>query len=302
MVEMLSSFETNMIPISRARISLLASATLGVGLLLVQPILPSPTMLHGGFRALAGEESIETLVRREVERQIPKVIREVVEKASPVAIEKWVRENPEKVAEALSAMIQKNQKAEADEATARVRALDDSLFHAEIVPVAGNPKGKVEIVYFFDVNCGFCKMMEPRLAKLAAENPDVKIIHREIGILGPGSEYAATFNAGVWNHAREKYFAIHSMLMARKQPLRTKDEVEAFMVQQLGAEKADEIRAAILRDGDPLYGIVNINSNLATGAGLQGTPFVYVRNGEIFRGAVDEKALADAVAKARAAH
>lgn len=305
MVLSLRSFETAMIRSSRARTSLLASTAaaiaLGIGLVVAQPLLPSPPTPDGNSRALAAEESVETLVRREVERQIPKVIREVLEKASPVAIEKWVRENPEKVAEALSAMIQKNQKAQADEADARVHALDDSLFHAEIVPVAGNPEGKVEIVYFFDVNCGYCKMMEPRLAKLAAENKDVKIIHREMGILGQGSDYAAHFNAGIWNHAREKYFAIHAALMANKQPLRTKEDVEAFMLPHLGAGKVAEIRAAIQREGDLLYGIVTTNSNLATGAGLQGTPFVYVRNGEMFRGAVDDGALAAAVAKARAA-
>lgn len=289
---------------NRARTGLLASTAaslaLGAGLVLVGPFLPSPAAPVGAVRALAAEENVETLVRREVERQIPAVIREIVEKASPVAIEKWVRENPEKVAEALSAMIQKNQKAQADEADARVHALDDSLFHAEIVPVVGNPEGRIEIVYFFDVNCGFCKVMEPRLAKLAAENRDVKIIHREIGILGAGSDYAAHFNAGVWNLARDRYPEIHAKLMARKQPLRTKEEVEAFMTQELGAGTTTRIREAVLREGDPLYGIVTTNSNLAVGAGVQGTPFVYVRNGGMFRGAVDDKALSDALAKARA--
>ncbi|MFC6047565.1 DsbA family protein [Methylobacterium hispanicum] len=281
--------------------STVASLALGAGLVLVGPFLPSSAALGGAVPALAAGESFETLVRREVERQIPAVVREIVEKASPIAIEKWVRENPDKVAEALSAMIQKNQKAQADEADARVHALDESLFHAEIVPVLGNPAGRVEIVYFFDVNCGFCKMMEPRLAKLAAENPDVKIVHREVGILGAGSDYAAHFNAGIWTLARDKYPGIHAKLMARKQPLRTKEEVEAFMTQELGAAATARIREAVLREGDPLYGIVTTNSNLAVGAGVQGTPFVYVRDGGMFRGAVDDKALSDAVAKARAA-
>lgn len=251
--------------------------------------------------AIAGEANVEAMVRQEVQKQLPGVVREVVERASPTAIEKWVRENPEKVAEALSAMIQKQQKAASDEAEARVRAVEDMLFHAEVVPVAGNPAGKVEIVYFFDVNCGFCKQMEPRLAKLAAENPDVKIIHREVGILGPGSEYAAAFDAGIWTLAKDRYFAVHTALMTRKAPLRTKEEVDAFMVEQLGAEKAKEIAAAVHNDDGPGNAVHYVNANLASAAGLTGTPFVYVRKGEIFRGLVDDKALGDAVAKARAA-
>lgn len=254
-----------------------------------------------GTQAAAGEPNVEALIRQEVQKQLPGVIRDVVEKASPTAIEKWVREHPEKIAEALSAMIQKQQKSVNDEAEARVRAVEDTLFHAEVVPVAGNPDGKVEIVYFFDVNCGFCKQMEPRLAKLVAENPDVKVIHREVGILGPGSEYAAAFDAGVWTRARDRYFDVHKAIMSRKAPLRTKEDVDAFMVEQLGKAKAAEIAAAILAEDGPANAVHFVNANLASAAGLTGTPFVYVRKGEIFRGLVDDKALGDAVAKARSA-
>jgi protein-disulfide isomerase len=254
-----------------------------------------------GSQAVAAGPDIEALVRREVQRQIPDVLREVVERSSPVAIEKWVRENPEKIAEALSAMIQKQQKAVSDEAEARVHAVEDTLFHAEVVPVAGNPNGRIEIVYFFDVNCVFCKQMDPRLTKLIAENPDVKVIHREVGILGPGSEYAAAFDAGIWTLAKDRYFAIHAAQMARKAVFRTKEEVDAFMVEQLGKEKAAEIEAAVLSQEGPSNAVHLVNANLATAAGLTGTPFVYVRKGEIFRGLVDDTALGNAVAKARAA-
>ena len=284
-----------------ATTSLAATVVLGVFTVMANFAPDTLSKLTAPSAAIAGEANVEAMVRQEVHRQLPGVVREVVEKASPTAIEKWVRENPEKVAEALSAMIQKQQKAVSDEAEARVRAVEDMLFHAEVVPVAGNPDGKVEIVYFFDVNCGFCKQMEPRLAKLAAQNPDVKIIHREVGILGPGSEYAAAFDGGVWALAKDRYFAVHTALMNRKAPLRTKEEVDAFMVEQLGKEKAAEIAAAVLSDDGPGNAVHYVNANLASAAGLTGTPFVYVRKGEIFRGLVDDKALGDAVAKARAA-
>lgn len=292
----------------RAGLTLLATSSLVVAVAIGAasgPMIFAPGTLSkmaAPSVAVAGEANVEALVRQEVQKQLPGVVRDVVEKASPTAVEKWVREHPEKIAEALSAMIQRQQKSVNDEAEARVRAVEDTLFHAEVVPVAGNPNGRIEIVYFFDVNCGFCKQMEPRLAKLIAENPDVKVIHREVGILGPGSEYAAAFDAGVWTRAKDRYFDVHKAVMSRKAPLRSKEEVDAFMVEHLGREKVAEISAAILAEDGPANAVHFVNANLASAAGLTGTPFVYVRKGEIFRGLVDDKALGDAVAKARAAH
>lgn len=303
MVDAVRSFESWISDMRRYGLMLLATASVAA-VTVVGVSTPGQRLLAGltlGTQAVAAGTDLEDLVRREVQRQLPAIVREVVERSTPIAVEKWVRENPEKMAEALSGMIQKQQRAVADEAEARVHAVEDTLFHAEVVPVAGNPNGKIEIVYFFDVNCGFCKQMDPRLAKLIAENPDVKVIHREVGILGPGSEYAAAFDAGVWTMAKDRYFDIHAALMARKSPLRTKEDVDAFMVAQLGKEKAAEIEAAVLSQEGPSNAVHLVNANLATAAGLTGTPFVYVRKGEIFRGLVDDAALGAAVAKARAA-
>ncbi len=303
MVDAIRSFEFRMSHMRRYGFMLLATVSLAA-VAIAGVSTPGRGLLANlsmGTQAVAAGTDLEDLVRREVQRQLPSIVREVVERSTPVAVEKWVRENPEKMAEALSGMIQRQQRAVADEAEARVHAVEDTLFHAEVVPVAGNPNGKIEIVYFFDVNCGFCKQMDPRLAKLIAENPDVKVIHREVGILGPGSEYAAAFDAGIWTMAKDRYFDVHAALMARKSPLRTKEDVDAFMVAQLGKEKVAEIEAAVLSQEGPSNAVHLVNANLATAAGLTGTPFVYVRKGEIFRGLVDDAALGAAVAKARAA-
>lgn len=303
MVDAVRSFEFRMSHMRRYGLLLLATTSLAA-VAIAGVSAPGRGLLANlslGTQAVAAGSDLEDLVRREVQRQLPSIVREVVERSTPVAVEKWVRENPEKMAEALSGMIQKQQRAVADEAEARVHAVEDTLFHAEVVPVAGNPDGRIEIVYFFDVNCGFCKQMDPRLAKLIAENPDVKVIHREVGILGPGSEYAAAYDAAIWTMAKDRYFAVHAALMARKTPLRTKEDVDAFMVGQLGKEKAAELEAVVLSQEGPSNAVHLVNANLATAAGLTGTPFVYVRKGEIFRGLVDDAALGAAVAKARAA-
>src|SRR3712207_5535932 len=54
-------------------------------------------------------------------------------------------------------------------------------------PVGGNPKGDVTIVEFFDVRCGYCKRMEPGMAQFLGEDRKVRVVYKDLPILGPAS-------------------------------------------------------------------------------------------------------------------
>jgi len=54
-------------------------------------------------------------------------------------------------------------------------------------PVAGNPHGDVTIVEFFDTRCPYCRSMEPAMAKLLAQDHDVKLVYKDLPILGAPS-------------------------------------------------------------------------------------------------------------------
>src|SRR5260370_1455468 len=49
-------------------------------------------------------------------------------------------------------------------------AIADDLSHDPNSPVLGNPRGAVTVVEFFDYRCPYCRIMEPRLQELLAQN------------------------------------------------------------------------------------------------------------------------------------
>ena len=54
-------------------------------------------------------------------------------------------------------------------------------------PVGGNAKGDVTIVEFFDVRCPYCKKLEPDMARLLATDKNVRLVYKDLPILGPAS-------------------------------------------------------------------------------------------------------------------
>ncbi|MFY9620464.1 MAG: DsbA family protein [Pyrinomonadaceae bacterium] len=58
-------------------------------------------------------------------------------------------------------------------------------------PMAGNPKGDVTIVVFFDYNCGYCKSTLPALQTLLSKDRSIRIVYKEFPILSPESQLAA---------------------------------------------------------------------------------------------------------------
>lgn len=63
--------------------------------------------------------------------------------------------------------------------------------------VLGNPDGDILVVKFSDFHCGYCRKVTPELEKLIESNPRVKLIIKELPILGPDSVEAAKFAISV---------------------------------------------------------------------------------------------------------
>ncbi len=60
----------------------------------------------------------------------------------------------------------------------------------------GNPHGDVTLVEFFDYSCGFCKRALPDMLTLIKDDPNLKIVLKELPILGAGSAEAARRDRG----------------------------------------------------------------------------------------------------------
>jgi protein-disulfide isomerase len=126
-------------------------------------------------------------------------------------------------------------KAELEKAAAQAAAARASaLLRDPASPVIGNPQGDVTLVKFSDYQCSFCKAAEPRIEKLMAEDPNVRVVVKEFPILGPVSVVAA--KAALASQKQGKYHAYHQAMMGYRGKL-TPDDIFA-MAAKVGLDVA----------------------------------------------------------------
>jgi protein-disulfide isomerase len=83
--------------------------------------------------------------------------------------------------------------------------------------VGGNPDGRFTIVEFLDYQCGFCRKAQPEVAELLESDGDIKLVIKEMPILGAGSELAARAAvATLVRQGPEAYGRLHDRLMRQK--------------------------------------------------------------------------------------
>ncbi|RIK93139.1 MAG: hypothetical protein DCC73_09385 [Proteobacteria bacterium] len=168
-----------------------------------------------------------------------------------------------------------------------------AIFEDKDAPIAGNPKGDVAIVEFFDYTCGYCKMMTPALQRLLNEDKNLKIIYKEWPIRGDVAEFAA--KAALAARAQDKYLAFHNALYAAQGQL-SEDRVLAIAAEVgLDVKKLERDMA-----GRDIAAAIERNRRLAAELNFNGTPS-FVINGKLFPGAMSYDALKGQVAAARAA-
>ena len=158
-------------------------------------------------------------------------------------------------------------------------------------PVAGNPQGKVTLVEFYDVRCPYCRRMVPTMANLLRANPDIRLVYKDLPVLGPNSVIGA--RALLAAQKQGGYQRLHDALMSGPADV-TEESIHAAAA-KLGLDW--ERIQADMKAPDVLARI-DANLALAHRLELQGTP-VYVVGGKLLPGAVALSELQDAVTAAR---
>jgi protein-disulfide isomerase len=155
---------------------------------------------------------------------------------------------------------------------------------------AGNPTGDVTLVMFTDYSCGYCKASAPDIERLLREDRKLKVVWREIPVLGPPSEVAA--REALAAAKQGKYVAFHRALFAGGRP-----DASGLAA----AAKATGLNQAALERGsgaDDVTRELQANLALAGRLGIGGTP-AFVIGDRLLSGAVGYDALAAAIAEAR---
>jgi len=184
-----------------------------------------------------------------------------------------------------------------DEAKAAAETRDAVAAHREALerdpadPVLGNPAGDVTVVEFMDPRCGYCKQLHPAMKELLRRDPKVRLVVKDIPILGPNSVLAS--HALLAAQAQGKYGPLFDALMAlRIEP------TEAVL--QTEAEKVGLDWARLRRDmSDPaVTKRIEGHLTLARALGIQGTPALVIGDA-LIPGAVNIEELEASVAAAR---
>jgi len=161
-------------------------------------------------------------------------------------------------------------------------------------PVAGNPSGDVTIVEFFDTRCPYCRKLEPSMAELLAHDHGVRLVYKDLPILGPASVLGS--KALLAAQRQGGYEKLRAAIMAAP-PQTTKAMIQEAAV-RLGL---DWNRLEHDMDDPVIQSRIDAHLQLARSIGIEGTPALVI-GGELIPGAVELPELRKAVTTARGAN
>lgn len=151
---------------------------------------------------------------------------------------------------------------------------------------AGNPKGDVTVVEYYDYNCGYCRASLPTLAQLVARDGNIRVVYRELPILAESSRAAA--RASLAAAAQGRFTPFHQALYAAG-PIS-----DATIAAAAHAAGVDPARLPAQADAELTH-----NLEMAQTLEMRGTP-TWVIGDRVLNGAQPLETLEAAVAAARA--
>lgn len=146
---------------------------------------------------------------------------------------------------------------------------------------------KVVMTYFYDYACGYCRKSNPDIERLLAEDKGLRVVYRELPILGPDS--VAASRAALAASKAGRFGLFHDAMYAAGRPTTEGIAIAA----NAAAITPDQAR-------DPAIE-TEIQKNLALAGqlGATGTP-LFVIGDRVINSAAGYDALKEAVAAARA--
>ena len=212
-------------------------------------------------------------------------------KAIEAIVGDYLKTHPEVLIDAMQAAEDKLKSDAKDKATQALATHRQQVFNDPQSPIAGNPKGDVTLVEFFDYRCPYCKQVEPALEKLIGEDRQLKFVFKEFPVLGPDSETAARIALAAKRQG--KYDAFHRAMMSTAGRI---DEAVIFKV--AAASGLDVDRARQDMRSPEVDKELKSNLDLGKSLDLDGTPSFIVGD-TIVPGAISANELKQLIATTR---
>jgi protein-disulfide isomerase len=195
-------------------------------------------------------------------------------------VHNYLTKNPEVLVEMTTEL---EQRQAAEQAANQQKIISDNaeaIFRSPLANVAGNPNGDVNVVEFFDYNCGFCRRALPDVVKLIDSDDKVRVVFKELPIFGDESEAAA--KAALAAAKQGKYFEMHQKLFS--EPGKADKDKALKIAQELGLD-VPQLEKDM--ENPSIQQALDEAKDLAQKLGLQGTP-LYLIGDRIVAGAPDD--------------
>jgi len=206
----------------------------------------------------------------------------------------YLMDNPEVIIEAVNVLEQRQAVAEtaADQMLVLQNAAE--LFDDGFSWVGGNPDGDITLVEFLDYRCAYCRRAMPEVAKLLAADGNIRLIVKELPILGDDSLVTSRFAVATKLVAgADAYKQVHDALMAYNGEI--SDVALRRLSDGLGLD-TDAIMARMA--GDDISEQLAKTRALAGQLNISGTP-TFVLEDELLRGYLPADQMAALISEKR---
>ena len=200
-----------------------------------------------------------------------------------------IRNNPEIIMEAIKILQAKDAKNKQEQADQNIKSNKQRLEDDKNAPILGNPNGEITIVEFFDYNCGYCRRAFKTIMNLIADNNAVKVVMRELPILGDASVFTA--KASLASQKQQKYEEFHVALMNNRS--RNTEKSVLKIAKKIGMD-VDQLQLDM--NSSFVLDHIEESQKLSELLGISGTP-AFVFGEKIVPGAIDLQAMKDLVAQ-----
>ncbi|NHF72452.1 DsbA family protein [Paracoccus xiamenensis] len=184
------------------------------------------------------------------------------------AVRAYLMENPQVLIEAMTELEQRRVADEAKNDSAMIAQLQEQIYNDGHSWVGGNPEGDVTVVEFIDYRCGVCRQVFPHVEETVANDGNVRIIFKDLPILGQESDLAARFAIAVkQNEGDAAYKKVHDHFFT----MRGNVTVEGLKAtaEEMGFD-ADKVITAM--SSDAVTDVLRKNAQLADALQIAGTP------------------------------
>ena len=187
-------------------------------------------------------------------------------------------QDPSVLRAAIASLQAQDQASQAQAQSNAIASQREALTGNAADPEIGNPRARVSVVEFYDTRCPYCREMRSELTALAQQDQNVRIVFKDIPILGPNSVVEA--RALLAAQRQGGYAAMQAVIMSDSAPP-TASDLRATAA-RLGMD-ADRL----LRDmNDPAIAArLAANTALAQSLGINGTP-AFVIGSQLVPGAI----------------